>query len=394
MALNYFSFHRRLLNQIDWWIVGALLALTAFGILVIDGTTFADEYRAGYARRQMMWWGVSLVCFVVILLMDYSQLVKPSVVGYLACLACLVYLLYQSKVIKGAASWIDLRVIRFQPSEFTKIATVVAVAAYLAWIKRRLPGYFDMAVVAAIVLLPFLLIALQPDLGTAAVFLTLIIVMPWAAGARPRIYAVLLAVCLLATTVYATAVVVRGGDYPFLKPYQEVRLRAFFERMIPKGRKGSEESELIESMRGRAGWAPLQARIALGSGQWFGRGWRKGTQTRLDFLPEAHTDYVFSSCGEQFGFAGCAFVLALYTLLIYRSMFVALRSKDWFGYLIVVGFLTVFVTHVFLNIGVATDLLPVTGLPLPLMSYGGSFLLTTYVGFALVVNVGMRKYMF
>ena len=399
-----FSFNRRLLNQIDWWIVGALLALTAFGVVVIDGTTYdTDQYKSGFARRQMIWWAISLACFVAIVLLDYSQLVKPAVIAYFACLACLVFLpLFRNSpyviVQNGAASWIDLEVIRFQPSEFTKIAVVLAVAAYLAGIKRRLPGWLDLVVVAAIVLAPFGLILLQPDLGTAVVFLPLIVIMPWAAGASRRIYVILFAGCLAVAAAYGSyAAFYKGryrGDWPLLKKYQEDRLRAFFRGLVPKGGDGADDADLTATIRRREGWGPLQARIALGSGQWFGRGWRMGTQTRHEFLPEAHTDYVFASCGEQFGFAGCVFVLVLYTLLIYRSMFVALRSKDWLGYLIVVGFLCVFVTHVFLNIGVATDLLPVTGLPLPLMSAGGSFLLTIHIGLALVVNVGMRKYMF
>jgi len=393
--MAWFSFNRRLLKQVDWWIVGAVFALTGFGIVVIDGTTYGVQYKAYYAKRQMVWWGLSAAVFFFILLVDYSQLVKVAAPVYAACLVLLVGLLVQKGVVvKGAASWYDLGIVRFQPSEFTKLATILVVSRYLARIKARLPGWGDMAVVAGLILLPFVLVALEPDLGTAVVFLPLAVVMPWAAGTSRRIYAVLFALVFLASTAYGTAVVLRHGDFPFLKPYQEERIVAFFEGYLPRGGRDSSRPSLARSAERRARWAPLQAKIALGSGRWFGKGWRKGTQTRLEFLPEAHTDYIFASCGEQFGFVGCAGVLALYILLVYRSLLLALRSKDWFGYFIVVGVLTVFVTHVALNIGVATDLLPVTGLPLPFLSCGGSFLLTTYIGFALIVNVGMRKYMF
>jgi len=391
----WFSFNRRFLKQIDWWIVGALLALTAFGILVIDGTTYAVEYKQHYAKRQMMWWAISLAVFLFILFLDYSQLAKLAVPAYVACLVLLTGLLMQKgAAIKGAASWYDLGVVRFQPSEFTKLAIILVVSAYLARIKARLPGWADLAIVVVLVLMPFVLVALQPDLGTAVVLLPLLAVMPWAAGARRRIYLILAGIVLVAVVAYGTAVGLRHGDFPFLKPYQEQRLKAYIAAILPGSWDESGRLGLESEIRQRVNYAPLHSRIALGSGRLLGKGWRQGTQTRLGFLPEAHTDYIFASCGEQFGFAGCALVLALYTLLVYRSLLLALRSKDWLGYLFVIGFLAVFITHIVLNIGVATDLLPVTGLPLPFLSCGGSFLLTTYIGFALTVNVGMRKYMF
>jgi len=391
----WFSFNERFLKQIDWWLLAGLLVLTAFGLVIIDGTTYAVEFKSHYAKRQALWWAISLVVFVSILFLDYNQLMKLALPVYLVCLVLLAGLLFsEGKTVKGATSWYDLGRLRFQPSEFTKIAVVLLVSAYLARIKARLPGWLDLLVVTLVVLVPWVLIALQPDFGTAVTFLPLIVVVHWAAGARRRIYVVLAATLLLASISYGAAVVSRGGEFPFLKPYQAERLRAFFGGVLPGPQGESSDAGLENSIRRRAGWAPLQARIALGSGRVWGKGWRQGTQTRLEFLPEAHTDYIFASCGEQFGFAGCTTVLLLYALLVFRSILIALRSKDWFGYLIVIGVLTVFITHVALNIGVATDVLPVTGLPLPLLSCGGSFLLTTYIGFALVTNVGMRRWMY
>lgn len=396
MAL--FSFDRSNLKYIDWWIVGSLLALTAFGVLVIYGTTY--ETHQSLPKLQMRWWAISLAVFIFILCIDYSQLTKLSWVAYIVCLAMLAGLLAIRWVAvrRGAdwyvASWYDLGPGRFQPSEFTKIVVVMAVAAYLAAIKARLPGWLDHVAVALIVAAPFLLIAMQPDMGTSAVFLPLIVVMPWAAGASRRIYLILAGIAVGLVVAYATAVVIRKGDYPFLKPYQERRVNAFLSGLLPDKWSQIEELGLDSSISESADWAPRQAVIAIGSGRVWGKGWLKGTQTRLEFLPVAHADYIYSSCGEQFGFVGCALVLGLYLILVYRSLLMALRAKDWFGYLIVVGVLTIFVTHVFLNIGVATNILPVTGLPLPFMSAGGSFLLTMYIGFALVVNVGMRKYWF
>ena len=393
--MAWFSFDQRALKQIDWWLIAGILVLTAFGILVIYGTTYDVEYKAHYPKRQMVWWAISLAVFVFILFFDYGQVMKLAVPAYLICLVLLVGLLRQKGIaVKGAASWYNLHGVRFQPSEFTKIAVVLMTATYLARIKVRLPGWADLAVVAGLILLPCVLIALQPDLGTAATFLPLIVVMPWAAGAARRIYIILFGIAFLAAVAYGGAVVVRGGDFPFLKPYQKERLRAFLAEVLPGHTLELAGGGLADSIRQKGEWAPLQSRIALGSGRLWGRGWGQGTQTRREFLPEAHTDYIFASCGEQFGFAGCTLVLALYAFLVYRSLFLALRAKDWLGYLLVMGFLTVFITHIALNIGVATDVLPVTGLPLPFLSSGGSFLLTSYIGFALIVNVGMRKYVF
>lgn len=390
-----FSFEQRFLKQIDWWIVGCLLALTAFGILVLDGTTYGVELRRPPAKWQMVWWAAGLVVFLAIILVDYGQLAKLALPAYFLCLLLLAGLLARRGIRPGgAASWYDLGKLRIQPSEFTKIAVILVISSYLARIKARLPGWADLAVVALLVLVPSVLIAFQPDFGTAIISLPLIAVLPWVAGTKRSIYVILAAALLVATTAYGAAVVVRGGDFPFLKDYQQVRMRAFFGKLLPSPQEATAGASVADSMRRGANLQPIQARIAIGSGRLWGRGWRQGTQTRLEFLPKAHTDYIFASCGEQFGFVGCTLVLALYALLVYRSILVALRSKDWLGYFIVIGVVTVFITHVVLNIGVATDLLPVTGLPLPFLSYGGSFLLATYIGFGLIVSVGMRRYSF
>ncbi|MBM3333398.1 rod shape-determining protein RodA [Candidatus Sumerlaeota bacterium] len=389
------SFEPRFWRQIDWLVVGSTAALTAFGILIIYGTTYDPEARSSYPIRQLMWWIVSAGAFVVVLFMNYGLLARLALPIYLGCLALLAGLLAGAGLrAGGAASWYDLGPlgVRFQPSEITKIAVILLVAAYLARIKERLPGWRDLACVSVLALVPALLIALQPDAGTAATFLPLIVVMPWAAGARRRIYIVLAAIVLVAVTAYVTAFAIKG-HFPFLKPYQEVRLRAFFSKILPSSQQDTEE-RLTDSLMQATEWAPLQSRIAIGSGRLWGRGWCRGTQVRLGFLPQPHTDYIFASCGEQFGLVGCALVLAFYGLLIYRSIFAALHAKDWFGYLLIVGVLTVLITHIILNVGVAVDILPVTGLPLPLLSYGGSFLITMYVGLALVTSVGMRRDVF
>jgi len=234
VASSGFSSEPRFWNQIDWWIVGSLIGLTAFGIVVLDGTTYGVELRRPPAKWQTVWWVAGLVAFVAVILVDYGRLAKLAVPAYLLCLLLLAGLLARRGISAGgAASWYDFGKMRIQPSEFTKIAVVMMAASYLARIKVRLPGWADLGVVALLVLVPCVLIALQPDFGTAITVLPLIAVLPWVAGTKRSIYIILAASLLLATTAYGAAVVIRGGDFPFLKEYQQVRLRVFFGRLLP-----------------------------------------------------------------------------------------------------------------------------------------------------------------
>jgi rod shape determining protein RodA len=240
------------------------------------------------------------------------------------------------------------------------------------WLAKR-PGKMrrlsDLYVPLLIVGLPMVLVAKQPDFGTAIVFLPVGFVMLWVAGIRKRY--VTAAVVLVLITVAAV--------YPYLKSYQKRRITVFLNP-------GS------DPMHG--GYNIRQAEIAMGSGRLLGKGWRGGTQTALQFLPEHHTDFIFSSLGEQFGLVGAMVVLLLYAIVTLRSLNIARNAKDWLGGFLVVGLITIFLTHMVLNVGMVLRIFPVTGLPLPFLSYGGSFLLTTYIIFGFILNVGMRKYFF
>jgi rod shape determining protein RodA len=281
----------------------------------------------------------------------------------------LIILLVRGMTIKGSASWFTFGKIRMQPSEFTKLAVVIVLAAYFSTRTLRIQRLAHVVVPVLLVAVPTLLILKQPDIGTASLFLPVLFIMLFICGARKRVLITLMVLFLAGAS----------AAYPFLKPYQRERIEVFLHP-------GSDALN--------RGYNIIQAKIALGSGQLTGKGWKQGTQTALQFLPEHHTDFIFSSLGEQSGFIGCMGLLVLYGILIARGIGIAREAQDFFGCYLVMGLLSLFVIHILVNIGMSVGLLPVTGLTLPFISYGGSSLLTNFLLFGLIVNVGMRKFMF
>ncbi|MBI3736821.1 rod shape-determining protein RodA, partial [Candidatus Sumerlaeota bacterium] len=289
---------------------------------------------------------------------------------YLVILVILALVLVHGSKIKGATSWFVFPMggfrLQFQPAEPCKIVTVLALSHFLAGRMLTFRKTLHTIAPGIILALPMTLILKQPDLGTAMVFVPTAFVIFFIAGLRLRVFVLFIA--LVAAAAYFT--------YPHLKPYQKDRIETF----LNPG----------QDALGK-GYNVIQAQTALGSGGFFGKGWGKGTQTGLRFLPEYQTDFVYPTLGEQFGFVGCMVILGLYGIMILRIIYVAGRVKDLFGVLALSGFATVFTVHLILNIGMATGLLPVTGLPLPFLSYGGSFMLTCYAMIGLIVSIGMRR---
>jgi len=353
----------------DLFVPLLMLALTGIGLIVIRGGTAALPSLEHYTMRQVAWLAVAAAVFFAVMIPDYNLLEKYAPLLYWMMIALLVGLLIRGYAIKGATSWYRIGSLRFQPSEFAKIATVFYLARIIADKPNGLARWSDLWKPMSVALLPFLLIAKQPDLGTAAVFVVALGVMLWIGGARRR-HLLILLVGLIAAGAAA---------YPLLKPYQKSRIQVFLNPGADPLNKG---------------YNLAQSQIALGSGRAFGKGWGNGTQTAFQFLPEHHTDFVFASLGEQFGFVGCAIVLALFGALFFRTALLSLRAKDAFGGYLLIGLLSLMVTHVLFNAGMAMGLLPVTGLPLPFISYGGSFLVATYLIFGLILNVDMRRYFF
>jgi rod shape determining protein RodA len=359
--------------KIDWTIIGCAMAITITGIMTMWGAAASDGNLGpfiGYPRGQTLRLIIGSVAMAALVLFDYRKTKAFAWPLYFILIALLVAVLLKGERIKGAQSWFILPLgpvqFSFQPSEFGKIIVVMVLARYLSNRVMRFKKFHHTFVPLLIAGVPIGLIFIQPDLGTAVVFIPVILAMFYVAGIRKR---VLIAFALLGV---GAAV----GFYPLLKPYQKDRIKTF---MNPG-----------QDALGK-GYNIIQAQAALGSGQMFGKGWGRGTQTSFRFLPEYQTDFVFPTFGEQFGLAGCLVILALYGIMLLRATYLAGATEDLYGALLVTGLVTVFVVHIVLNIGMATGLMPVTGLPLPLFSYGGSFILVCYMMIGLIVSVGARR---
>lgn len=358
--------------HIDWVILGTVLALTVIGIITIWGASASDGSLGpfvGYARRQLQWTILGLALAAGLAFFDYRWTKTAAWPLYILLALSLLYLLFVDRKIKGAASWhvIQLGGLRFsaQPSELGKVVVILMLARYLAPRVLEFRKFWHTFVPLIILGVPVGLILLQPDFGTAVVYFPMAFALFLVAGIRKR---VILIYALIGLTVAV-------AGYPQLKPYQKDRIRTF----LNPG----------EDALGK-GYNVIQAQTALGSGRMFGKGWGRGTQTSFRFLPEYQTDFVFPTLGEQFGFMGCAGTLLLYGILLARLLILAGRTEDLYGALIVVGVAAVLIVHLILNVGMATGLLPVTGVPLPFLSYGGSFMLTCYSMVGLSLSVAAR----
>ena len=360
---------RRLISQMDWLLFAAVVMLLAVGITAIYSAT-ATQGAAIY-HKQLTWIVISAVVMVFIILIDYSVIERFAYPIYGVSLLFLTYALLFGRTIAGTQRWISLGFISFQPSEFAKLAFIIALSAYLST-KKVSDGGLDfggLAVPFLIFALPFILVARAPDLGTALIFLLIFTSMVLAVKVRWRtIIGILLAIAPAVPLGWMT-----------LKDYQKARLMSFID---PAG-------DPLGS-----GYHVFQSKIAIGSGGILGKGFTKGTQGSLNFLPEHHTDFIFPVIAEEWGFVGSAVVLALFMTLILRGVNTAKNSKDRFGFLTALGISAMIFWHVLINIGMASGLLPVVGVPLPLLSYGGSFLLSSLIGVAILLNISMRRFIF
>lgn len=362
----------RILPGVDWLLIAFALALGICGILTLWGATSSGNGPASagslrtYAWQQMIWFGLGSLLMIGLIFFDYRLLKRVTWPLYAVLVVMLIGLLAKGEAIKGARSWYDLGFFRLQPSEPGKIIIVLALARYLAPRALKFRGLRHIFKPAAIVLLPMGLILKQPDLGTAAVLIPTTAAMFWVAGLRKWIFIVFI--------LLGVGVGVVG--YPHLKDYQQERIKTFLNPGAdPRGK----------------GYNIIQAQTALGSGELIGKGWGRGTQTNFHFLPEYHTDFIYPTVGEQFGFVGCVGVLILLLCLIMRMIRLASVTQDLFGVLIITGLATAISTHVTLNVGMVVGLLPVTGLPLPFFSYGGSFMLTCMAAVGLTLSIGARR---
>ena len=361
-------FERRLYYHIDWALVVAMLALCGLGVVMIYSTT-SDPTRAASHMyvTQLYAIALGLVAMAFVLTIDYRTFIDKSHLIYAALLALLLYVLFFGTAQMGARRWIPLKLFNLQPSEFARIGVALVLAKCFGE-HRGSPSWTDIAIGAALTLLPVALIAKEPDLGMAVTLLPVFVAVTYLVGMPMRVLGLLCLLFLLATPV----------AWKFmLKDYQKSRISTFLDPS--------------QDARG-AGYQQIQAQITVGSGGLTGKGFKHGTQGQLRFLPVAHNDFIFSVLAEEQGFAGVLVALGLYLFVILRALEAARLSKDRLGSYLVLGVLAAFAFQVIYNITMSAGLAPVKGITLPFMSYGGSSMIATLVGFGLVLNVRMRRF--
>jgi rod shape determining protein RodA len=356
----------------DVTLVAALLAIGLIGTLTLYSA--APETSHGGAmppyQKQLIWWGLGLMGILLVVLIDYRHMEHYAYAIYGISLLLLVYVLLMGRSISGAKRWIELGPIQFQPSELIKITMILALAKYFHHrVKQGRYNLFELVVPFLIFLAPFMLVLLEPDLGTAIVllllFLSIVLFFGLSRGS------------IITLVIGGLASLPLGWFH--LKDYQKERVMTFLNPS--------------EDPLGR-GYHIIQSKIAIGSGGFWGKGFLHGTQTRLHFLPEQHTDFIFSAFAEQWGFVGCSLLLAGYLLVIFWAFNISSRAKNTFGMVVALGITFLFFWHVVINIGMCLGLLPVVGIPLPLFSYGGSFLLVMLLGVGLLLNIYIRRFIF
>jgi rod shape determining protein RodA len=353
------------------------LALAAIGLIVASiyslAAATADDIPGRpdyYVIRQSVYAVIGIVIMLVVARLDYSRLREARVPLYGFLIGSILLVSLAGAATRGSKRWIELPGFNFQPSELGKVLLVLALAGFVVDRTRRLHERETTSLAMLLALVPAMLVIAQPDLGSGLVYMVIALAVLFVAGTKWTHFAALGALGAVALTLVLVAAPAAGVEV--LKPYQKERLTAF---VSPSEDPQSQGYQLNQSI------------TAIGAGQKTGRGSEGATQTKLDFLPEHHTDFIFAVVGEQFGFIGGALVLSLFALLLWRAMRILTMSKNLFGALVAGGITAMLMFQVFVNVGMTLGIMPITGVPLPLMSYGGSSVLVTFLAIGLLQSV-------
>jgi rod shape determining protein RodA len=357
----------RLRKNLDYSLLACTLIVVCLGIVTIYSAT--HDSAAKQYQKQILWSLIGVAALAAAASTDYARIMRFQRGIYVFNLISLASVFVLAPETKGSQRWIPLGIFNYQPSEFAKLFIILCLAAYLM---RRLDHIAEPATLLgsfAYILLPMLLIFKQPDLGTSLVLIAVWFGMTFIAGAR----------VLHLTLVFMTGLILFCGMWRFnvIKPYQKNRFVAFINPAAePNG----------------AGYQVRQSRIAVGSGQLWGKGLRHGTQAQGKFIPENHTDFIFTVVGEEGGFLLSALLVALYAGILMRGSTAMMQSEDILGRLLAAGILSMYAFHIIVNIGMTLGIMPVTGVPLPLFSYGGSNLILNMAAIGLLLGIGMRRH--
>jgi len=356
-------------RDFDWVLLGLVLVLCALSVFEIYSATLHTKY-AGFHTKQMLYISGGLVAMLIFSKIDYHKLIDYVPWAYGVCLVSLLAVMAVGQKVLGARRWIKVGHMQFQPSEWVKLVLIIIVARYFANLGGRSLTWKDIFKAFALVGVPLLLVLKQPDLGTSLTYTPILIAGLFLGGINIR-QAVILSTCGL---------VLVGGVWSsgkLLKPYQKARLTSFIHP--------------DNDARG-TGYQLLQSKIAVGSGGIWGKGAEQGSQTQGDFLPIPHADFIFAAFSEEHGFLGALFVLLLYFCILMRLIQNAQTAADLSGSLIIMGIVAVLTFQIAVNVGMVIGFMPVTGIPLPLMSYGGSSVLFTFLALGTAMNVRMRRF--
>jgi rod shape determining protein RodA len=366
---------RRLLKNFDWGILFVALILSLIGVMTIYSATrpILDTGQQSFYWRQFYWLSFSLLCFFLVISVDYRWFIRLAYLLFIVGIILLIIVLVVGRKGMGAQRWIPLGFLSFQPSEFFKIFFVIALSRYLSHMEQEISLGFKklLKMFSLFLLIPLVLILKQPDLGTAIILLFIFLSMVITAGMRKRIIVMAIIIGVISLP-FVDNILWKG-----LKDYQRLRIIAFINPDVdPQG----------------VGYHIRQSKVSIGSGGFLGKGYLKGTQGPLRFLPEKHTDFIFSIFAEEWGFVGCVVLFLMYLFIILRGFDTAKRARDKAGCFLALGVTLMLSFYFIINVGMALGIVPVVGVPLPLMSYGGTALLSNFLALGIMENVRMRRF--
>lgn len=364
---------RRLLKNFDWITFSLIMTLSIIGIMTIYSATrppLGLGDHPDFYTKQMLWLLISVVAFFVIVIIDYVWFYRLSYPIYIAGLLLLMAVLIAGKTVLGAQRWLSIGPITFQPTELFRVFFIIAFSAYLAG-SQNLEGKLSVKSIFIFAVLPLVLLIKQPHLGGAILLISLFIILAIAKGIHRKIITTVLIISIISIPFLGHIF------WEGLKDYQKNRLIAFVDPDVdPSG----------------IGYHINQSKIAIGSGGVFGKGYLQGTQGPLRFLPERHTDFIFSVFAEERGFVGSLVLLGIYLMLFLRGLDTAARAKDEFGRLVATGITAMFFIYFFVNMGMTLGIMPVVGLPMPFMSFGGTALLANFIAAGILINIRTRRF--
>jgi rod shape determining protein RodA len=362
---------RRLIQNFDWLLLLLTFAIMTVGLATLYSALFSGgEVHSTVVKRQLYWLGIGAVVMILTFSLDYQWFERFAYPAYVIGLLMLLAVLLFGKTVSGSKRWLDLGLVVAQPSELMKPLLVIALARFFAGQEKK-GGYRlrELWQPAIMVILPVALIAMEPDLGTAALLLAISVSVILFVGVRSSSLMVLGGFALGSLPLF----------WFLMKGYQRQRILTLLDPgRDPLG----------------AGYHIIQSKIAVGSGKFWGKGFLQGTQGQLRFIPEHHTDFIFTVLAEEWGFVGSMLLLALFLCFLLRGLNVARRSRDQFGSLLAFGTTAIVFWHVAINVAMVLGMLPVVGIPLPLVSYGGSSAVVTLASVGILLNVAMRKFVF